>query len=178
MIVAIGGPPGSGKTTAAELYATTFQCALVSAGAIFREEAKTRGLSLEQFGVYAESHPEVDRSLDDAVIERATSLARLGEVVTDGRLQAALFARRGIPALKVLVDAPLALRAERVSQRETIPVGEAHRQILAREESERARYRRLYGLDANDQAHYDLVLDSSRLPPEEIVTAIRKRATA
>ena len=176
MIVAIGGPPGSGKSTTAELYAKTYDCALVSAGAIFREQAGTRRMSLEEFGTYAESHPEVDRFLDDEVIVRVTSLSRLRDVVSEGRLQAALFARRKIPALKVLVDAPILVRAERVAERDSLLAGEAHRQIVAREASERTRYLRLYGVDANDPSHYDLILDSSRLLPAEIVSAIRKKA--
>ncbi len=39
MIIAIGGPPGSGKSTAAALYAETHGCTLVSAGQVFREGA-------------------------------------------------------------------------------------------------------------------------------------------
>jgi len=175
MIIAIGGPPGSGKSTAAALYAETHGCTLVSAGQVFREGARARGLSLEAYGAYAATHPEVDRELDALVLRRAAELAMSGDVVTDGRLQAALFAREKVPALRVLVDAPLEVRAERVAKREGIPPGEARRQILIRESSERARYRELYGLEANDRAHYDLVLDSSTLSPEEIVAAIRAR---
>jgi len=116
MIIAIGGPPGSGKSTAAALYAETHGCTLVSAGQVFREGARARGLSLEAYGAYAATHPEVDRELDALVLRRAAELAMSGDVVTDGRLQAALFAREKVPSLRVLVDAPLEVRAERVAK--------------------------------------------------------------
>lgn len=74
MIVALGGPPGSGKTTAAEGYAQTHGATLVSAGAIFREHARDRNMSLKAYGAYAEAHLEVDKELDDAVITRAVEL--------------------------------------------------------------------------------------------------------
>jgi len=178
MIVAIGGLPGSGKSTAASLYARRHGCVHVSAGALFREQAKARGMSLEAFGTFAEAHPEVDRELDDRILARTRELSAHGDVVTDGRLQPALLGRGGVPALRVLLDAPLQVRAERVAKRDGLRVAEARARIEEREASERRRYREIYGLDANDRAHYDLVLDSVRLSPEAIVDAIRARAVA
>jgi cytidylate kinase len=175
MIVALGGPPGGGKSTAAALYVRRHGGALLSAGEAFRELAKARGLSLQEFGAYAEAHPEVDRELDAMVIRRALSLASRGDVVTEGRLQAVLLHREGAKVLRVLIHAPLDVRAARVAERDRQPVEVARREILAREASERARYRELYGVDPNDPAHYDLVLDSSELSPEAIVAAIRAR---
>src|SRR5512137_218415 len=88
MIVAIGGPPGSGKTTVAERFAQAHAYALVSAGLKFRQMAKDRGLDLEAFGKAAEADPDIDRSLDHAVLEEILRQDSLGrDVIVDGRIQ-------------------------------------------------------------------------------------------
>ncbi|MGB6501651.1 MAG: AAA family ATPase, partial [Thermoplasmata archaeon] len=63
-VVTLGGPPGSGKSTAGRLVAAELGLQLRSAGEMFRAEAVSQGMSLAVFGRYAEAHPEVDRELD------------------------------------------------------------------------------------------------------------------
>src|SRR5205809_353692 len=133
MILVIGGPPGSGKTTVAERWAAARGAVLVSAGTRFRAMAKERGLSLEAFGRAAEHDPSIDRALDAAVLsEIRTHVAQGRDVVVDGRIQAYLLAKEQILCLKVLIDAPLAVRAKRIAGREGTTVEEAKREILAR----------------------------------------------
>jgi len=176
MILVIGGPPGSGKTTVAERWSRAHGHALVSAGLRFRAMAKERGVSLEDLGRLAEADPEIDRSLDRAVYEEIQAKAAHGrDVVVDGRIQAYLLAGRGVPCLKVLIDAPLEVRAERIARREGKTVAEAKREITARERSERARYKSIYGIDLKDTRLFDVVIDSARKTPDEIVALIASR---
>src|SRR3989441_482384 len=156
MIFVIGGPPGSGKTTVAERWAAARGSVLVSAGTRFRAMAKERGLSLEAFGRAAEGDPSIDRALDAAVqSEIRTHVAEGRDVVVDGRIQAYLLEKEKIPCLKVLIDAPLAVRAKRIAGREGTTVEEAKREILAREKSERIRYKSIYGIDVGDTGTLD-----------------------
>ncbi len=176
MILVIGGPPGSGKTTVAERWSKVRGYALVSAGMRFRAMAKERGLSLEDLGRLAEADPEIDRSLDRAVYEEIESNASNGRnVVVDGRIQAYLLAQRHVECLKVLIDAPLDVRAERIAGREKKSVEASKREITARERSERARYKSIYGIDLKDTRLFDVVIDSARKTPDEIVALIASR---
>ncbi|EQD35681.1 cytidylate kinase, partial [mine drainage metagenome] len=60
VVVCIGGPPGSGKSTAGRKIAERLGLEYRSAGDIFRAEASQHGLDLEAFGRYADGPtPEV-----------------------------------------------------------------------------------------------------------------------
>jgi cytidylate kinase len=176
MILVIGGPPGSGKTTIAERWATTRGYDLVSAGMRFRAMARERGISLEAFGRAAEKDPSIDRALDAAILGEVRAKDAAGaHVVVDGRIQAYLLSREGIRCVKVLVDAPLEVRAQRIARREGESVANAKRELLARETSERVRYKAIYGIDLDDASVFDLAIDSRDKTPEEIVSTIAAR---
>src|SRR5574340_40318 len=176
MIIAIGGPPGSGKTTVAERFSRAHAYALVSAGLKFRVMAKERGMDLEAYGRAAEADPGIDRSLDHAVLEEILRQDSVGrDVIVDGRIQAHLLAARRVPCLRVLIDAPLKVRAQRVAGREKKDTEAAEREISAWEASERIRYKALYGIDLTDRSVYDLVIDSSDKTPDQIVEIVWSR---
>src|SRR3990170_15161 len=176
MIVAISGPPGSGKTTVAERFGKARGFEFIYAGAAFREMAADYAMSLADFSRYAQDHHDVDRDLDERIIARVKARAAAGaDVVVDGRLQAWLLPKHGIPCFKVLVDAPRGVGAERVAGREGKSVKEAKQEIRERERSERARYSRIYGIDVGDASVFDLVVDSSDKTPDAIVAILEER---
>ena len=81
MILVIGGPPGSGKTTVAQRWAVTHGYVLISAGTKFRAMAKERGMTLEAFGKAAEKDPSIDRALDRAILDEIRERQARGENV-------------------------------------------------------------------------------------------------
>jgi len=165
-VVTIGGPPGSGKSTAGRLVADRLGLDYRAAGQVFRAEAERRGLSVEAFGHYALAHPEVDRELDRAM-QRA---ARPGTLL-DGRIQGPLCRRHGIPVYTIVVTAREDERVRRVAQRDHQALAEATARVREREASERERYRRFYGIDLDREAA-DLTIDSSDRPPPDVAAAI------
>ena len=165
-VVTIGGPPGSGKSTAGRRVAEALGLEYRSAGEEFRAEAARRGMDLAAFGRYAEAHPEVDRDLD----RRMQELARPGRVL-DGRIQGVLCRRNGIPVRSVVVTASEAERARRLAHRDGESVEVALTLLREREASERARYVKFYGIDI-DRESPDLTVDSTHRSPDEVTRAI------
>lgn len=176
MIVVVGGPPGSGKTTVAERFAKAHAYAFVSAGAVFRAWARDRGMGLAEFGALAQKDYEIDRALDRHVFEETLRLDAVGrDVVVEGRIQAYLLTERRVPCLKVLINARPDVRARRIGGREGKSPAVARKEITERERSERTRYKAIYGIDVADRSVYDLVIDSSEKTPDEVVAAIAAR---
>lgn len=168
MRVAIAGLPGTGKTTAAKLVAQHLGLPLLSAGQLFRALAQERGLSLEDFSALAERDARIDRELD----QRMAREAQQAEVVMEGRLTAWVCREFRVAAFKVRLDAPERVRAERIAKREGLALDKALQDNRRREQSERSRYLRYYGVEMGDAALYDLVLDTTSLPAEQVARAI------
>lgn len=162
-LVAVGGPPGSGKTTAARAVAERLGLEYHSAGARFRAQAEEHRMDLGAFSRYAAEHPDVDRALDDEMLR----LAQPGRLL-DSRLAGPLARRLRVPVLYLVVTARDEVRAERLAGRDGIPVAAARRAMRVREQSEKSRYRALYGIDL-DRERPDLEVDSSDLAPPAIV---------
>jgi len=165
-VVTVGGPPGSGKSTAGRRVSEILGLAYRSAGELFRAEASRRSMTLEAFGAYAETHPEVDRELDRAM----QALAVPGNLV-EGRVQGALCRRAGTPVHAVVITASEETRVARLHRRDGHPAEETRRRLREREASERARYRRYYGIDLDGEPA-DLTIDSTDRSPEAVAEAI------
>jgi len=175
MLITISGVPGSGKTTVAKLLADRLGLPHVYAGDLYRQEAKRRGLSLEQFNELCERDHSIDRALDAAMAARA----RQGGVVLEGRLAGYLAAADGLDALKVWLDAGDEVRARRVAEREGADWQAVLEENRTRHGSDAKRYKTIYGYDLGDTGVYDIVLSTDDRTPEalvqELVSAAQRR---
>ncbi len=172
----MAGRIGSGKTEVCrELHART-GWEVISAGVILRRLASERGVSVLEMNEYANSHPDIDRAID----ERIAALS-VGDhsVIVDSRL-----AWHFIPAsFKVYLVVEPATAAQRVflagrpdekyTAVETTLADNEERQRLERE-----RYRQLYGLDCEDWRNYNLIVDTTHATPGEVADRILKDALA
>lgn len=171
-LVAVAGLPGTGTTTLCRLLSTRLALPHVYAGQFFRQMAKEKGMDLVDFGRYAEEHPEVDTELDRRMIE----VARKRGCILEGRMAAWHLVQANAGGLKVLLEAPEDVRANRVANREGIQdVSAVLLQNRHREASEAKRYREFYGFDPNDPRHYDLVINSADKTPEQIADMVVAR---
>ena len=82
-------------------------------------------------------------------------------------------------ALRVLIVAPEAMRAERTAQAQQSPLAEAAACVASAEGARRSALRERFGIAAEDLTHYDLVLNTEALSIEAAaalaVDALRRR---
>ncbi len=164
MIVTVSGEIGAGKSTVARQLAAALGLRYLSAGEVFREEARRRGVSLAELGRLAEQDSSIDESLD----EKQVAAARAGDILVDSRLSGWLIGGD----LRIWLRASLEVRARRVAARDGLAVDTAVREVQARELSERRRYRGIYQIDLSDLTRYHLVVDTGMWRAEDIVHAL------
>jgi len=167
MLVTVSGPPGCGKSTLAAALAEELGCEHVSGGDIFRDVADDRGLTPVELNELAEEEPEIDYELD----RRQYDLAREREdLVLESRLAGWLAGDHA--DLRVWLTAPLDIRARRIAEREDKTVDTAREETQRRAASEAHRYETYYDIDIDDLSIYDLMLNTARWGPDEVLTVI------
>ncbi|MFC7154160.1 (d)CMP kinase [Halomarina halobia] len=167
MLITVSGPAGSGKSTAAAALAEVLGYEHVSGGDIFRSVAAERDLTPLELNRLAEEDDAIDRDLD----RRQREIARERDgLVLESRL--AGWMAGDYADLRLWLDAPPAVRAARIAEREEKSIDLARRETEARAESEALRYREYYGIDIRDRSIYDLALNTARLDPDGVVGVI------
>jgi cytidylate kinase len=167
MLITVSGPPGSGKSTTAEGLADAFGLEHVSGGDIFRSLADERDMSLAEFNALAEEDDQVDRDLDRRLYDTARDRDGL---VLESRLAGWLAGDEA--DFRLWLDAPVAVRAERIADREDKPVAQARRETTEREESEAGRYLEYYDIDIRDLSIYDIALNTARWDAEAVLAGL------
>ena len=167
----VNGDLGSGKSTVSKLLARRLGIRRISIGDLYRQMAQHRGMTALELNL----HAELDDKIDHYVDRLQDDIAGSGEhVVMDSRL--AWFFFRDAVKVHLITDPVVA--AHRVMGRPADSVerytsaAEAQRRLAERSESERVRFIERYGADKTRLHNYDLVCDSSRATPEEIVARI------
>ncbi len=146
---------------------------VISSGEVFRDMAEERDMTLSEFSKVAEEDDEIDRKVDDRMLEKAEE----GKIL-EARLTGHLLKSSDKEAFKVWLKAPLDVRVERIADREEGEDKDKVRQrVVDREKSEKKRYQDYYGIDLYDTSFYDKVIDSERQNPEEIVEKIIEGVT-
>jgi len=175
MIITVGGSIGSGKSTLARSLARKLGIKYCSVGQIMRDIAKERGLSILDFSLEAEKDSLIDKELDERQKDIVEEAEKSGGCVMDSRLGAYILK----PDFAIWLDASPEVQDARISGRDSISIADARLLIARREASEHERYLKIYNIDLDDQSVYDLILNTDKMAPEQVldacITAIKKR---
>ncbi len=155
-IIAISGPHGAGKSTIAKAIAREFGLRYISAGEIFRKKAKEMGMDIITFTQYVNRHPEIDNFIDQLMLEEA----KKGTVVLDSQL--AYWMVREFNPIRILIVARREDRIRRIMEREKIPYEKAKLEVDLRDENEKERFKRLYGIELWNPRDFHLIINTSK----------------
>jgi len=162
MRITVSGPPGSGTTSLARYLSSHHGLEMISAGEVFRQIAKEKGMDISELGKLAEN----DLSIDALIDARQKELARERDyIVVEGRLSGWIVENAN---LKIWLTAPLPCRAKRISQRDGVDEYTARMMTTVREACEARRYQNYYSIDIHDLSPYHIVLNSEQWTTEEL----------
>ncbi len=177
MIITISGLPGSGKTTLGKKLADKLAWSFYSMGGLRRQKAQEKGLTLAEYNKLGETDPETDLEVD-------RYQEQLGKTednfIIEGRTSWHFIPQ----ALKIFLTVDSQVGAERIwyhLQQQDNERNEDHHLdsieavLISNEErlaSDRKRYQKYFNLDVYDQSHYDLVLDTTKLTPDEVLAKV------
>jgi cytidylate kinase len=159
MIITIGGKSGSGKSSVSKAVAEILGYKFFSTGGFFREQATKRGLSVLEYDKLAASKKEFDLEADEVQKKLGQTEKNL---VVESRL-----GFHFIPnSIKIFLTAKDEVRAKRTmeggrAQENHKSFDEALKKLAERDECDKSRYVKLYGVDPFNEKNYDFVLDTS-----------------
>ncbi|MEW6722892.1 MAG: (d)CMP kinase [Candidatus Micrarchaeota archaeon] len=159
MIIAVSGLTGSGKNTLGELLAKSLGYRLVCP--TFKDLAAKEGVSLMEFQEKAAKDHDIDRKFDAVLREQASG----GDCVVTTWLGAWMLDAD----VRIKVFAPAEVRGERIAKRDGMAVDEAVKHVRERDEQNRKRYKKVYGIDIYDDSRFDALLNCGIYRPEELL---------
>jgi len=177
MIISIGGDHGSGKSTVAKMLQERLGFDRFYAGGLMREEARKRGMDLEELMELAEKDDSIDKAVDYRMEELGQ---KQDDFIAEGRT-----AFHFVPqSFKVYISVSPEEGARRVfeqiknegasgrNEKVATNVEEQMEFQKGLKESYKKRYMEYYGIDCTDLGNYDLLVDSSDKTAEEVVGLI------
>lgn len=169
MIICISGLSGSGKNTVGEIVAKKLGLAEVKLS--FKDEAERMNVDLMKVQREATKDESYDRELDKEIVRRA----KKGNCVVMTWLGPWIVKNAN---LRVWLNVSEKERAKRVAKRDKMTFRKALGHIRKRDENNRRRYKKYYGIDIMDHSIFDLEINSDVFNPQQIAGIIIKAAEA
>jgi len=173
-VIRISGYPGSGKTTLAKRLAEEYSYEYFYAGGLFRDMAREKNLSIEEFYRKLAQDPNLEKSVDE---RQAKLMQEKDNIVVEGRIapfQDTAFKRINI-LLKVSRDEGArrqSLRPENTGK----SISDIKKFTEERIATEREHYRSLYSIkDHFDEKQFDIVLDTTSISADKVFEIILDR---
>ncbi len=176
MIITITGDSGSGKSTMGQKLEKELGFKRYYIGQIRRDAAKEKGMTLEEYNTYGETHPETDLEVDkyqknlgqtedDFIIEGRTSWFLIPQSL---KIYIKVDPREG--ARRIFSD----LQEENVRNegKNLDSVEDVLKSNKERAKSDDLRYKKYYQKDCFDEKNFDFVIDSTNLTRNEVLEQI------
>ncbi len=171
MIVSLNGDLGAGKSTIAKKIAEELEMKHFYMGQVLRDLSKKRGMTFLEFMKLAEVDPSIDADIDVYV-------KKLGQE-EDNFVIESRTAWSFIPtSIKIYlkVDEEVGVRriykelqADNSRNEEVKPFKKLLKNCQRRVLSEQKRYKKYYNFDIRNMSHYDFILDTTNLTPQEVL---------
>lgn len=168
--ISLAGDLGSGKSTVAQILLDALGAEYYSTGSMVRAVAERMGMTIGELNKYMETHPEIDKEIDDGLVELANETKTM---IIDSRM--AWHFTKG--TFKVYLSTDIETSAARImcarrSGEDAATFEEAVERTRQRRQSECKRYSEKYGVDITDLSNYSLVVDTTYATPEEVAGVI------
>lgn len=176
MIISVTGLPGSGKTTVRNALADHFGYKRYSMGDLFGRLAMERGMTIGEANTKLKNDPSIDRQVDEY---QTTLAAQEDDFIIDSRLAWHFIPR----SVKIFLDVDLDEAARRIfearkhgivraDEPDYASVAEVKAAVAKRTADDDTRYKQWYGVGYLDRSVYDLVIDTTHTPANEVVEQI------
>ena len=172
VLLTVSGHPGSGTTTLVEKICQKKNWKSLNGGQVFRASANERGVSLEEFSILCDNEPDVDKSLDNALI--SSMLEDDGPEIVESRLSGWWAYQHEISCIRLWLSVTIEERANRVVMREGGTHEDAISRIRERMDSDQKRYNNLYGISLEDMTPYNMIIETDTLNANEVADIVEK----
>lgn len=178
MIISFSGAQGSGKSTIAKRLAEKLKIPRYYMGALRREAAQKKGLTLAEYNKLGEEDPQTDFEVDEYQRQLGK---KQDNFIIEGRTSWYFIPH----SLKIYLDVAPEVGAKRIftslqkeNNRNEDKGLETWEDVLEsnkrRQESDRLRYQKYYNIDVNDPNHYDFYLDTTNLNVDQVYDKVER----
>ena len=172
VVIVISGQSTCGSTTTGNILAKKLGVNFFSVGRKYKEIAKEKTNEKETKAVakFFSTKDGSKKSLHKMLDEMQVELAKRGNIVIDSKLGIRMIKNAD---LKVYLKAKRSVRIKRVAKRDHIPIEDARKILLKKDELEEKNFYKLYGFHPSEQEkEADIIIDTSDKTPEEITNII------
>ncbi len=182
IVIAVGGPGGSGITTISKMLSRYYRIKHIYAGDLFRKAAKER--DYEYFEEFLQEISKGGNTLDYEIDSLLEEYANRGNVVLDSKIYGALAKVKCLKCdVSIWLDASKSVKIKRHLEKENIKglkklkrYFEIKRRLSKRYKIDKEKYWRLYRVKYDKpKLYYDIVLDTSNMNEEETFNLILEK---
>ena len=171
-IISLAGDLASGKGTVSNILMQKLNYGVYRNGEYFRSLAKKMNMTVTEFNKYVVEHPEIDQQIEKSAAEYAKDHnnfiidARLGWYAVPESFKVYLTVDINEAAKRAFYD------KNRKDTENLATIEEQKKDMIERSRIENERYWEIYHVRKDNMKNYDLVIDTSKITPEEVADKI------